>query len=58
MFGLTFLNYAVLHATRSVWSAATKDFLDIYSEAFSKEDIADINMTFLACYGLGSFFCG
>ena len=27
MFGITFMNYAALHATRSIWSSATKDFI-------------------------------
>lgn len=58
MFALTFMNYAVLHATRSVWSAATKDIKDLYKGQISEDDIAGVNSAFLACYGIGGFFTG
>ena len=51
MFGLTFTNYAVLHVTRSVWSAATKDMELLYG--FSVEQVAYMNMCFLLSYSVG-----
>lgn len=51
MFALTFTNYAVLHVTRSVWSAATKDMEVLYG--FSTEQVAYMNMCFLLSYSIG-----
>ena len=56
MFLITFFNESMLHATRSIWSAGTKDFQKLYG--FSKTTIAAMNTTFLAFYGVGSFFSG
>lgn len=58
MFAITFLNYAVLHATRSVWSAATKTIEIVYDGEITQDDIAGMNTAFLACYGIGGFFTG
>jgi sugar phosphate permease len=58
MFGITFMNYAVLHASRSVWSAATKDLTLIYPEAINNDIIANMNTCFLISYGVGGFFSG
>ena len=58
IFSLTFLNYGVLHATRTVWSAATKEFIDAYDGQISERDIANLNSTFLTVYSLGGFFTG
>ena len=54
MFGLTFINYAILHATRSAWSLATSDLMDLYN--FSETQVAYMNATFLFFYSLGGFF--
>ena len=54
IFILTFLNYGVLHATRSSWSMATKDLLDYYG--WSENTVSDMNATFLFTYSLGGFF--
>jgi len=56
MFLITFMNYAVLHASRSVWSAATKDFKTIYD--FSVPQIAYMNSCFLGAYAVGGIFTG
>ena len=56
MFGLTFINYAVLHCTRSIWSAATKDFQKLYD--FSVPEVAAMNMCFLLSYSIGGIFLG
>ena len=58
MFAITFCNYAVLHATRSVWSAASKDLTVVYEGEITQDQIAGLNTAFLACYGLGGFFTG
>ena len=58
MFALTFLNYSVLHATRSVWSAATKKIKDSKDNTITEDDIAGMNSTFLALYGISGFFTG
>jgi sugar phosphate permease len=58
MFVITFMNYAVLHASRSVWSAASKDFTKIYPDAIDKDKIAYMNTCFLFSYGVGGFFSG
>jgi len=50
MFALAYLNYSVLHSTRSVWSAATHDFLTIYE--FTKDEIANMNACFLGAYAV------
>jgi sugar phosphate permease len=52
------MNYAVLHASRSVWSAATKDLTLIYPEAINNDIIANMNTCFLISYGVGGFFSG
>ena len=52
MFILAYCNYAVLHSTRSVWSAATKDFKTIYD--FSNKQISNMNACFLGFYALSS----
>ena len=54
IFMLTFMNYGVLHATRSSWSMATKDLLDYYG--WSENTVSDMNATFLFTYSLGGFF--
>ena len=56
MFGLTFMNYAVLHCARVIWSAATKDFKDLYN--FKDSDIAAMNTCFLLSYSIGGIFLG
>ena len=53
MFLLTYLNYAILHATRSSWALATKDFKDVYG--FSSTTVSDMNATFLGFYSVGGF---
>ena len=58
MFTITFMNYAVLHASRSVWSAATKDLTNIYPDAINNDIIANMNTCFLLSYGFGGFFSG
>ena len=57
MFTLTFVNYAVLHTTRSMWSSATKDIENMY-EGFDTNNIALMNMCFLTSYSVGGFFLG
>ena len=54
MFALTFMNYAALHATRSIWSSATKDFITDYN--FSEDTIAYMNICFLTAYAFGATF--
>ena len=54
IFMLTFVNYGVLHATRSSWSLATKDLLNLYD--WSEGTVSDMNATFLFTYSLGGFF--
>lgn len=54
MFLLTYANYGVLHATRSSWSLATKDLLDLYG--FDESTIAWMNSDFLFFYSVGGFF--
>ena len=54
MFLLTYVNYGVLHATRSSWSLATKDLIDLYN--WSETTVSDMNATFLFTYSLGGFF--
>ena len=54
MFLLTYLNYAILHSTRSSWSLATKDFKNVYN--FSTNTVFDLNATFLTLYAIGGFF--
>jgi len=54
VFLLTAVNYAVLHATRSSWSLATKDFEDLYG--FSTGAVANLNATFLFFYSAGGLF--
>lgn len=46
----------MLHATRSVWSAGTKDFKTLYD--FEDYLIAAMNTCFLGFYGIGGFFTG
>ena len=58
MFVITFCNYAVLHATRSVWSAASKNLTVVYDGNITQDQIAGMNTAFLTCYGLGGFFTG
>ena len=54
MFFLTYLNYCILHATRSAWSLASKDLVDLYG--FSEGVVSDMNATFLGFYSVGGFF--
>mmetsp|Transcript_11908 Transcript_11908/g.15183 ORF Transcript_11908/g.15183 Transcript_11908/m.15183 type:complete len:191 (-) Transcript_11908:1201-1773(-) len=54
IFLLTYVNYGVLHATRSSWSMATKDLKDLYG--WSDGLASDMNATFLFTYSLGGFF--
>ena len=54
MFALTYINYATLHASRSIWSAGTKD-LKTY---FSQDEIALMNGLFLGFYAVGGIFTG
>ena len=54
MFTLCYMNYGILHATRSSWSLATKDLETLYG--FSTNTIADMNSTFLFFYSVGGFF--
>ena len=54
MFMLTYVNYGILHATRSSWSLATNDLLKVYG--FSTTIVADMNTDFLFCYSVGGFF--
>lgn len=54
MFSLTFVNYGILHATRSAWSLASKDLSTEYD--FSTTNIADMNSTFLGFYSIGGFY--
>lgn len=56
MFALTFVNYSVLHCTRAIWSAATKDFQTLYG--FTTDEIAAMNMCFLLSYAIGGIFLG
>ena len=54
MFLLCYMNYAILHATRSSWSQATPDLEELYG--FDTRVIARMNSTFLFFYALGGFF--
>lgn len=54
IFLLTYVNYGVLHATRSSWSMATKDLVDLYG--WKSGVASDMNATFLFTYSLGGFF--
>ena len=54
IFVITYFNYAILHATRSAWTLATKDLIGLYG--FSDGVVADMNATFLFCYSLGGIF--
>ena len=54
MFGLTFINYGILHATRSAWTLATSDLMTLYN--FSETQVAYMNATFLFFYSLGGFY--
>ena len=54
MFLLAYTNYAALHSTRTVWSAATKDFKNIYN--FSDDEVGNMNACFLGAFALSSFF--
>ena len=54
IFLLTYCNYGVLHATRSAWSMATKDLLNLYD--WKEGTVSDMNATFLFTYSLGGFF--
>lgn len=56
MFLITYLNYTMLHATRAVWSAGTKNFKTLYH--FDDKDITIMNTCFLGFYGCGGFFTG
>ena len=56
MFAITFINYAALHATRSIWSSATKDFIREFN--FTKYDVASMNSTYLTCYAVCGIFTG
>lgn len=56
MFALTFVNYSVLHCTRAIWSAATKDFKTLYG--FTTNQVAAMNMCFLLSYSIGGIFLG
>ena len=53
-FILTFLNYASLHTTRSMWSSATKDIEKLYG--FTTKQIAMVDMWFLLAYSIGGIF--
>jgi len=54
MFCLTYVNYGLLHSTRSSWSLVTADLRELYG--FSVSIVGDMNTTFLFCYSVGSFF--
>jgi sugar phosphate permease len=54
MFMLSYANYAVLHATRSAWSLASKDLISEYG--FKEGTVSDMNATFLGFYAAGGFF--
>ena len=54
MFLLTYINYGILHATRSAWSLASKDLIVLYG--FSEGTVSDMNATFLGFYAVGGFF--
>lgn len=54
MFLLTFVNYGILHATRSSWSLASTDLLTLYN--WKEGTVSDMNATFLFTYSLGGFF--
>lgn len=54
IFSLTYVNYGVLHATRSSWSLVTADLRELYG--FSVGIVGDMNTTFLFCYSVGNFF--
>ena len=56
MFAITFINYAALHATRSIWSSATKDFKSKFN--FSMADVTTMNSTYLICYAVCGIFTG
>jgi sugar phosphate permease len=54
MFTLTYVNYGILHATRSAWSLASRDFITLYG--FKEGTVSDMNATFLFFYAIGGFF--
>lgn len=54
MFIITFLNYSVLHTTRSMWSSATKDIQKVYG--FSTQQLALVDTWFLLAYSIGVMF--
>ena len=54
IFSLTYVNYGLLHATRSSWSLASKDLITLYG--FSTSSITYMNSDFLFFYSLGGFF--
>ena len=54
IFSLTYVNYGILHATRSSWSLASKDLITLYG--FSTGSITYMNSDFLFFYSLGGFF--
>ena len=54
MFLITYVNYGILHATRSAWSLASKDLITLYG--FEKGTVSYMNATFLFFYALGGFF--
>lgn len=56
VFIITYLNYAMLHATRSVWSSGTKDFKRLYG--FEEYLTGAMTTCFLLFYGVGGFFTG
>ena len=58
MFIFTFFNYSMMHASRSVWSAASKDLKIIYPDAINDDIIALLNTFFLISYGIGGLFSG
>lgn len=54
IFALTYLNYGILHATRSAWSLASKDVTQEYG--FTLDQISYMNSVFLGFYSLGGFY--
>ena len=54
IFSLTYVNYGILHATRSSWSLASKDLITLYG--FQTSTITYMNSDFLFFYSLGGFF--
>ena len=55
IFALTYVNYGILHATRSSWAMATKDLLTLHDN-WTEQTVSDMNATFLFTYSLGGFF--